>query len=127
MELQKHKMELDSMIESRDLDMQASERREEQSVMLMQAAVEAAETGGENKDSQRLYQYQEQELIRHREERAIDTRRYQEATERARVEQRRREVAMAAASAAPAAERLRLAAMTLPRQQQQQNGQVQQW
>ena len=94
----------------------------------MQAAAKAAEAGGENKGSQRLYQYQKQELIRHREERAIDARRYQDTMEGARVEQRRREVAMAAALAAPVAERLSLAAMTLPRQQQhQQNGQVQQW
>ena len=51
MELQKHKMELDSMIESRDLETQASEWREEPPVLLMHAAVKAAEAGGVNRGS----------------------------------------------------------------------------
>ena len=115
------------MIESRDLKVQASEWRVEQSVLRIQATVKAAEAGGDNKGSQRLYQYQKQELIRHREERAIDARRYQEATEGARVEQRRREVTMAAASAAAVTERLSLAVMALPQQQQQQQQQQPNW
>ena len=51
MELQKHKVELESMVESRDLEVQASERREEQSVLLMHGAVKAAEAGGVNRGS----------------------------------------------------------------------------
>ena len=92
----------------------------------MQATVKAAQTSGDNKGNERLYEYQDQEPIRRRDERAADVRRYQVTAEEAREEQCRREVAMAAASAASAAERLSLAAMAVPWQKQHWQWQGQQ-
>ena len=93
-------------------------------------AVKSAAVDGENKGTERLLEFQGNELKRQRVERENDMRRYEQAADACRAEQRARDLATAAAASVATAERLSLAAMSTPRlqqqQQQQPNGQVEQ-
>ena len=82
---------------------------------LQEAAVKAAEVGGENKGTQRLLDFQGIELKRQRVERENDMRRSEHAAEACRAEQRARDVATVQVASAATAERLSLAAMSTPR------------
>ena len=129
--MEAHEFALDSMIATRKAEARAAQQREEQLLALQEAAVKAAEVGGENKGTQLLLEFQDNELKRQRVERENDMRRNEHAAEACRAEQRARDLATAQAASVATAERLSLAAMSTPRYGQQlrmqSNPQVNGW